>query len=64
MCTPIDCSKQEVQGESMWDDENTFGHNDIVTFELCHDEQEEMINEEIEVSRCKNQSVNIKDDEV
>ena len=50
----------------MLDDEDTFGQNDKFIFKLCKDdEQEEMITEEIEeISKCKNQFVDIKDDEV
>ena len=65
MCSLMDCSKQEAQGDSVQDDEDTFSQNDEVTFELCKDdEQKEMITEEIkEVSKYKNQSVDIKVDE-
>ena len=56
---------QLAQGESVWDDEITFSEDDKVTFELCHDEQEEMIIKEIEeVSKTKIEFVDIKDDEV
>ena len=55
----------QSQGESVWDNENTLSQDDEITFELCHDEQEEMITEEVEeVSKRKNQSVDIKDDEI
>ena len=39
MCTPMDCLKKKAQGESVWDDENTFGQNNEVTFELCIDNE-------------------------
>ena len=62
MCAPINCS---MQGESVWNDESTLSQDDEVTFELCHDEQKERITEEIkEVSKCKNKSVDIKDNVV
>ena len=66
MCTPIDCLNQESQRESVWDDEDTFGQNDEVTFKLCkYDEQEKMTTEEIKkISKCKNQSIDFKDDNV
>ena len=65
MCAPMNCSMQPTQGESVWDDEITFSEDDKVTFELCHDEQEEMIIKEIEeVSKTKIEFVDIKDDEV
>ena len=55
----------QSQGESVWDNENTLSQDDEITFELCHDEQEEMITEEVkEVSKRKNQSVDIKDDKI
>ena len=34
MCAPINYSTQPTQRESVWDDEDTFGQNDKVTFEL------------------------------
>ena len=65
MCAPMNFSTQLAQGESVWDDEITFSEDDKVTFELCHDEQEEMIIKEIEeVSKTKIEFVDIKDDEV
>ena len=65
ICTPINCSKQLAQEESVWDVESTLSQDNEVTFELCHDEQEEIITKEIEeVSKSKNEFVNIKDDEV
>ena len=65
MCTPMDYSKKETQEESVWDDERTLSQDDEDTFELCHHEQDERITEEIEeISKCKDQSVDIKDEEV
>ena len=62
---PINFSMQLAQEESVWDDEITFSEDDKVTFELCHDEQEEMIIKEIEeVSKTNIEFVDIKDDEV
>ena len=64
MCVPMNCSMQ-IQGESIWDDESTLNQDDEVTFELYHDEQEEMITKEIkEVSKTKIEFIDIKDDEV
>ena len=34
MCAPINYSTQPTQRESVWDNEDTFGQNDKVTFEL------------------------------
>ena len=65
MCAPMNFSMQLAQGESVWDDEITFSEDDKVTFELWHDEQEEMIIKQIEeVSKSKNEFVDIKVDEV
>ena len=65
MCVSINCSKKPAQGESVWDDENTLSQDDEITFELFHDEQEDMITNEIkEVPKSKNEFVDIKDDEV
>ena len=65
MCVPINYSKKEAHKESIQDDESTLSQNDEESFELCHREQEEMITEEIkEISKCKNQFVDIKGDEI
>lgn len=65
MCTPMNYSTHEAQRESIWDDKSTLNQDDEVTLELCHDDQEDMITEEIEeISKCKSQSVDFKDDEV
>ena len=65
MCVPMNFSTQLAQKESVWDDEITFSEDDKVTFELCHDKQEELFTKEIEeVSKTKIEFVDIKDDEV